>query len=173
MRKSLFYIMLFTQACIIIFLTFQFQQIDQVGTEIKLITIDEKELDGYDYPFVEDAYVEYEITKIPQEKWTGSLDLDYSEVVYVLLQRDKDGIYHVKEASDMKLSGTDNESVVVMGQYNYYDEQNEEYRLNYHFQHIKGIEQFGEFTYKDDLIVTLLISKWNQYKIKDVSLLTR
>src|SRR5690625_2782767 len=173
MRTPLFYIVLFVQACIIIFFIFQLERIEQVGTEIRLVTLDERELHDYDYPFIDDAYLEYEITKVPKEKWSGPLNLNYSEKVYVLLQSDKDGVYHVEEASDAKLVETNNESVVIMGQYNYYDEQSEEYQINYNFQHIKDMERFGEFTYKDDLIVTLTISKWNQFKVNDVRPKTR
>src|SRR5690625_7456769 len=88
-----------------------FERIDQVGTEIKLVTLDEKELYGYDYQLIEDAYLEYEITRISKEKWSGPSDLNYSEIVYVLLQRGEDGIYEVEKASRKKMDVEDNHSI--------------------------------------------------------------
>ena len=170
MRRILFYTILFIQACTIVFLVVQFERIEQVGTEIKLVTLDEKELYGYDYQLIEDAYLEYEITRIPKEKWSGPSDLNYSEIVYVLLQRGEDGIYEVEKASRKKMDVEDNHSIIITGQYNFYDEHTKEYWINYDFQHIKNIERFGKFSYSDNLIVTLLLSKWNQHKVKDVSL---
>src|SRR5690625_487876 len=114
MRRILFYTILFIQACTIVFFVVQFERIEQVGTEIKLVTLDEKELYGYDYQLIEDAYLEYEITRIPKEKWSGPSDLNYSEIVYVLLQRGEDGIYEVEKASRDRKSTRLNSSHVAI-----------------------------------------------------------
>src|SRR5690625_156452 len=171
MRRILFYIVLVIQACVIIFFVFQFERIDQDGTEIKLVTIEQNEMYDYNFPLKGNAYLEYEITNVSTEKWSGSSELDYNELVYVLLQRDEDGIYQVEEASDAKLVAYDSHSVFVIGQYSYYNKQNKKHRIDYNLQSIDNIEQFGKFTYNDQLIVTLMVAKWNQHKVKDVRVL--
>src|SRR5690625_2193339 len=170
MKRVLFYVVLAIQGCVILFFVFQFERMEQGGTEIKLVTVEEKDVYGYDYPLQDDAYVQYEITKIPDEMWSGSLNVNYNEMVYVLLRRDEDGIYHVEEASDNKLSANDEQNVAVLGQYNYFDEQTRQHRIDYNFQIVKNIEQYGDFMYTDHLIITLMISQWNQHTFRDVSI---
>src|SRR5690625_804257 len=103
MNRILFYVVLIFQALIIILFLFQFERIDQVGTEIKLVTVEKRGMNDYYFPLMNDAYLDYEITKIPPEKWNGSVDLDYKDTTYVLLQENKEGVYEIVEASGEKI----------------------------------------------------------------------
>lgn len=168
MRRILLYVILLIQILIITAFVFQFERIDVIGAEIKVTTKEKSEHDVYDFPLDDDAYVEYDISSIPEEKWSGSSNLKYGEKVYVLLEKGKDGIYEVIEGSHKKMNNTNVNSIVVLATYGYYNETEKLHEVNYKFQHLNKINRFGSFNYHDNLIVTLKVTKWGQYKVIDI-----
>lgn len=163
MKRILFYLLLAVQLIVLLFLTFQFEKIDEQGKMIKIHTI-KPEYPMYDFVFEDSMYVEYEINKIPQEKWNNSSTVDYNNRVYVLLKRDNNGIFQVEQASIDRLTTDKEEEVVVVGTYHYHDEALGYHYVSYGMEKIKNVEQFGEFRGNDQLLVTMLIGKWGQYK---------
>ncbi len=169
MRRILFYTALLIQLVVITVFIFQFERIHVTGTEIQIVTKETDAYGEYDYPLYQDAFVEYDISVIPEEKWTGSTDMNYNEKIYVLLEKGDNHVYEVKEASDNRLETKNKGSIVIPAFYGYFDQQMNFHEVNYDFQYIRNIDRFGSFQYSDKLIVSLYVSQWGQYKIIDVT----
>jgi len=171
MKRILIYVVLLIQMVIIITFVFQFERIDVLGSEIKVTTKEKNEHDIYDFPIDDDVYVEYDISTIPDENWSGSSNLNYGERVFVLLEKNNDGIFEVTEGTHKNISNKSEDSIVVPATYGYYDEREKIHEINYKFQRLNKINRFGSFNYHDDLVVTLKVTKWGQYKVIDISIL--
>lgn len=164
MKRILFYLILILQVIVIGFLTYQFEKIDQTGHQIKIQTLSPK------YPvygdFIEgDVFVEYDINKITEDRWENTLPIDYNTPVYVLLQEDKTGVYRVRHASTDKIEATKENEFVLKGTYHYHDPNRDIHYVNYGLEHIKKPDRFGTFKPRDELVVTILVGKWGQYKV--------
>lgn len=167
MKRLLFYLVILLQLFVLLFLIFQFEKIDQTGHEVKIQTLS-SDFPVYDDFIRSDLYVDYDINKIASDKWNDSLPSDYNSRVYVLLQKDKMNVYRTREASADKLEAKGEDEAVLVGTYQYYDVDRDVYYVNYGFEKIKGVDQFGRFKQTDQLIVTLLIGKWGQYKVINI-----
>ena len=164
MKRILFYLIIMLQVIVIGFLTYQFEKIDRTGHQIKIQTL------SPNFPvygdFIDgDMYVEYDINKIQEDRWEDSLPLDYHTPVFVLLQEDKTGVFRVRHASTDKIEAKNDNEFVLKGTYHYYDQERDFHYVNYGLEHIKQADQFGTFKPRDELIVTILIGKWGQYKV--------
>src|SRR5690625_5115717 len=168
MKRLIFFGLIGIQIIIIGFFVFQLEQIYTTGKEIKLVTLDENDIYMKDVPLWDNAYMHYDITRIPKEKWTGASELSYQKQVYVLLKQGEDGLYYVDTSTDKKLTTTVAEDVVVLGKYYYYDTDQQYYEINYDFQHVNNMNEFGTFYFNDQLIVSIQLGKWNQYEIVNV-----
>jgi len=172
MKRLLFIGLIGVQIIIIGFFVFQLEQIYTTGQEIRLLTSDEEDIYLKDVPLWDDAYLDYDINGIPKEKWTGASELKYKNKIYVLLKQNEDGFYYINQASDKKISASGAGEVVVHGKYNYYDNDQQLYEVNYDFQTVNNVRQFGSFYFNDQLIVTVQLGKWNQYNIVNVEKVT-
>jgi len=164
MRRFLFYFMIIGQIVVISFLTYQFEQIDKTGYEIRVQTLKP------DFPvygdFIDgDMYVEYDINEISEEQWHISSSIDYNTPVYILLRADKNGVYRAHQASTNKLTANNQNEFVLKGTYQYHDTKRDIHYVNYGMERIKHADQFGIFRPDDELVVTLLIGKWGQHKV--------
>jgi len=167
MKRILFYILIVGQLVVILFLCFQFENIDQTGHVIKIQT-SRPEFPVYGDYIDGDLYVEYEISKIAEDKWRETLPIDYNTRVYVLLEKDKTGIYRVQKASTKKIDAKQENEFVLLGRYQYHDTKHHEIYIHYGVEKIKHADQFGLFTPKDELVITLLIGKWGQHKVVSI-----
>src|SRR5690625_495394 len=103
MKRILFYSLLVVQLIAILFLTFQFEQIEAQGKMIQLRT-NKPEYPIYDFIYDRHMYVEYEINRIPEDKVSNADELDFDDRVYVLLKSGSDGVYQVEDVADKKLT---------------------------------------------------------------------
>lgn len=167
MRRIITYPLLLAQVIIIVVLVYQFEHIDQYADEITIETT----LDYVEYfEFVEhtDLYVEYDINKIDDETWKISEEVEYNELLYVTLVKNKAGIHEVKAVTKQKPKDLTEHDVIVRANYSHEDEQGKQY-VTYGFESIENSERFGTFKNKDHIQVTILLGKWGQQKIIDVT----
>lgn len=167
MKQILFYLLLVVQLSVILFLVYQFEQIDRDGQQIKLETITP------DYP-IDDAYfdgsvyVDYEINQIKKEQWDDIESVNYNDRVFVLLKSDESGIYHVEKVSLKKITATSEADVVLKGNYQYEDEERNFYYVSFGMEEIKNIERFDPIPKTKKFVVTVLLGKWGQYKVTGI-----
>src|SRR5690625_163888 len=103
MKRIIFYSLLLLQIFIILFLTYQFEKIDETGQFIQLETV-EPEYPIDDFFYSGSMYVDYTINQIPMEKWNKPKHVDYNNRVYVVLKSDSEGMFHVKDISTKKVT---------------------------------------------------------------------
>src|SRR5690625_1789393 len=153
MKRILFYLLIAVQVIAILFLTFQFEQIDEQGKMIQLRT-NKPEYPIYDFIYERHMYVEYEINRIPEDKVSNANELDFDDRVYVLLKSGSDGVYQVERVSNKKLTSNQADEIVLVGQYHYHDEQRNYHFVNYGMEEIKHVNEYGEFRGNDQLLIT-------------------
>lgn len=169
MKRIMFYSLVALQIIFVLVLVFQFERITSNGDEIEILTKMEYSNDDYYYDLIDTAYPEYEINDIPEGRWSSEKeDVSYNDKVYVLLKKSHDDFYKVETASTKKVVASGDDQVVVIGRTDYASNSNEPIRVNYDFNKIEDIEQFGEFKNNQTLKVTLLVSQYGQYKITNV-----
>lgn len=169
MKRVMFYGLIVIQIIFVVVLVFQFERITTTGKEIEILTIKEYSNDDYTWEFNNSAYVEYEINKIPEERWDSEKEnVSYNDKIYVLLNKSHDDVFKVKQASIKKLKATNDDEVVIVGRSDYGFNSNEPIRVNYDFNTINHIEQYGEFKSDQTLKVTLIVSTYGQYKITNI-----
>lgn len=164
MKRILFYLIILLQVIVIVFLTYQFEKIDRTGYEIKIQTLS-PEFPVYGDFIDGDMYVEYDINKIQADRWKTPIPIDYNTPVYVLLEKDKTGVFRVRHAATEKIETTKEDAYVLKGTYQYYDQDHDIHYVDYGLEHIKQADRFGTFKPRDELVITILIGKWGQYKV--------
>ena len=170
MKRILFFSILLIQIAAIFILTFQFESVEQTGKEMMIKTIFPDEELYYDPMMYIDgtSYVEYDINRISEEKWNNSESIAYNKLVYVLLEKNEEGIFEVVTASDQPIENISDAQVVLTANYSYHDKRDKYHYVLYGFERIKQIEKYGSFRRDDELLVTVVIGKWGQRKIIDV-----
>lgn len=164
MKRILFYTLISAQVIVILFLMYTFNQINTDGQEIKLQTIKPEYAIHH---FQDYLQIDYEINKIDKDVWEYEESMDYNDRIYALLESDDHGIYHVKKASTKRLATTLENEIVLVGTYEYENEQDHIYYVDFGLKTSDNLEQFNPIQ-KKSLIVTLLIGKWGQHKIINI-----
>lgn len=167
MKRILFYTLIGAQLIIILVLTYEFNQIDMNGQQIKLQTIKPE------YPIAHSHFdgslpVDYEINEIQKHLWENNDSLDYNDRVYGLLESDENGIYHVQKASTTKLTTKKDNQIVLAGTYAHEDADNHFHYVDFGLKSIDNLEQFGSIPEKASLVMTVQIGKWGQHKITGI-----
>jgi len=166
MKKIIGYMLLAVQIIFLVIIVSQFEHIDRTADEINIVTT-------VDYLYIgefeqdSDLYVDYEINKINNEKWKIKEDLNYNRPVYVTLAANDAGIHEVKTVTEKKPKQREANEVVVKANYNYVDDKGN-YYVNYGFERLKNVNQYGSFRDGDDLLVTVLLGKWGQQKVVNI-----
>lgn len=171
MKKYGFYSVVLLQVIAILFFAVQFEQIDSTGREIKLVG-------SSDYYEMEGAYltgnilIEYDIKTVVADLYSGDIALDklsYNTALYVLLKPDDSDVFQLANISNEKIDAADGE-VIVKAKFMYKEHDRNEFWVDYRYQmqQVEDIEQYGDFRNTDELVVTILHSKWGQYKVTDV-----
>lgn len=170
MKRILFYLFLFLQIILLLFLMFQFERGYDEAETIKLKTsVPDYYMDDDFYNEVMGGtmYVDYEVSKIAADKWNNEETIDYNNRVYVLLEENDAGVFEVVTGSESQLTPTDHQ-VMLSAYYHYYDEKLKVHYVRYGFEEINNIETYGSFSHDEQLLVTILIGKWGQRKIEHV-----
>lgn len=170
MKRMMFFGIVLIQIVVIAILTFQFEAVDRTGKEITIKTLTPDD-DLYYDPLMHiggTLYVEYDINRITEEKWNNSEPIAYNNRVYVLLEKNDEGIFEVVSASNQPIKSVTNEQVVLSANYSYHDKADNYHYVLYGFEEIKQIEKYGSFRADEELLVTVLIGKWGQREIHHV-----
>lgn len=167
MKKFSLYVLVGLQVLTLIVLVILFESAENNGDKIKLVT-------KIDYGYKEggiltgDIYVDYDINKVPKQIAEDMPDLNYSRPIYVSLKPNEQGIFEVNNISEKKIHELDPKEVVLNADYNYRDEHGNVY-VSYGFQIIESIEKYGNFKEKERIEVEVLIGKWGQQKITNIT----
>lgn len=164
-KKYGLYTVIGLQVIIILVLAIQFERIDVTGQKIELVgkTHHYFPINGN---MSGDATIEYEIEGIPVHLYEGDPEkLTYDDKVNVLLQQTADGTYEVARASLGKIVASNAEEIVVQGKYPFEMIDENKIHVSYYFNQIKNVENYGEFNWNERIKITILLSKWGQYKV--------
>ncbi|HLR42563.1 MAG TPA: GDYXXLXY domain-containing protein [Pseudogracilibacillus sp.] len=167
MKKYILYSLILLQIIIIATLIFLFEQIDTTGKEI---TIQTKAFEYEPYlAYDSSLYVDYDINEINEETWTIDEDLDYNTDLYVLLQKDNDGLFQVSEvALKDAWSNTTDDRVVLRASYGYYDRASKTHFVHYQLEELYHVPESKQLKQGDKLKVTWKVGKWGQFKLVDM-----
>lgn len=164
MKRILFYVVVFFQVAVIAVLSWQYFLIAQYGKSIDLL-LEKREYPLFEYgDYLGDTYVDYEINTIDSTVFPKEVAKDYNKRVYVLLEANKDGIYHVKKVSDYKLQADSNQ-VVFVGKYNYYDSISRMDKVTYGIEEITDQSLYMNLDKNKSTIVTVKVAPWGQKKV--------
>lgn len=166
MKRLAFYGILLLQAAVILIIPLQYQLIDAYGETIKIAQAKpDPELDyGYEADFsYPNLYVEYEMNKINKDLWKDEKPKKSGTRVYVLLEKQADGLFTVVEASTKKLV-KEKDQMLLIGQYQH--DYEGIYIVNYGIENINNYQdKYSNLNSKERLAVTIKVAPWNQYKI--------
>lgn len=165
MKRILFYLLLVLQVAVISLIAIQYKLIDNYGKEVNILK-EKSEPDTYYYP-EDELYLDYEISDLSDEEWHAPDDMNTNEKVYVLLEADKDGVYHTVEAAEKKPKTKQNQ-VVLVGKYQGDISKSDNNRVNYGIEQVKEKEKYNKLDRKNQWVVTLKIAPWGQKKIKNI-----
>lgn len=162
MKRVLFYSLLTVQSVILVILGIQYYLIDDYGTEITLLK--DEYMDRM--PYSDHVYVDYEINFISKDNWEVTEDLERNERVYVLLEADESGIYHVKKVTNKKISPNQEQQTVLKGKYQYYN--NYDHLRPAYYYVTYGIEnmKYNRDTLNEHAI-TIKQSPWGELKVME------
>lgn len=166
MRRILYYGTLVSQVVILIVIAWQFDASLSKGKEMTIMTTSSPQGSEYTYELIDDYYSEFEINYIDRELLDKTPERN--ETVYVLLAKE-DHIYQVKNASMQKMEQKEDD-ILLQGKYQYEDNRTNNLYVEYGFERVEKIDQYGKFTSQDQLQMTFIYAKkWNQFRIKDIS----
>lgn len=165
MKRILFYLLLVIQVVVISFVAIQYALIDDYGKTVKVLQ-ENSEPDTY-YDQADELYLDYEINELSDEEWNAPNDMNNNEQVYVLLEADKNGLYHTVEAAKKKQTAKQNQ-VVLAGKYQSYASEADSNQVNYGIEQIRQQEKYKQLDRKKQWLVTLKIAPWGQKKIVDM-----
>lgn len=166
MKRFLFYLLLLLQIAILFLLGVQYYFIDDYGRTVQLLSKHEEMTDTYGSYNQHMTYIDYEINFIAEDAWEIAEEVDYNTKIYVLLESDSDGVFHIAKANDQKIDA-EQDQVVLQGRYQYYNDMQKEYHVTY------GIESFHpDFDFnrsvRDQSIITIQLAPWGQKKVTDI-----
>jgi|SRR5690625_3986265 len=171
MNRSLFYALLLFQVGILAMFSWQYFLIDYYGETVIFVTEkkDNSWFQSYDYRG--NIYLTYEINMIPQDKWEIDEELDYNDLVYVLLEKDDAGQLHVQKASTKKIDQT-SEQILLKGKYQYYESSPnskiKKHKVYYGIEKVARKDLIDQNLSSHPLEVIVKISPWKQMKIVDI-----
>lgn len=154
------------QIAVLFLLGVQYYFIDDYGRTVQLLSKHEEMTDTYGSYNQHTAYIDYEINFIAEDAWEIAEEVDYNTKIYVLLEADSDGVFHVVKATDRKIDA-EKDQVVFQGKYQYYNDMQKEYHVTY------GIESFHpDFDFdrsgRDQSRITVQLAPWGQKKVTHI-----
>jgi uncharacterized membrane-anchored protein len=157
------------QVLFLLFMAVSYYSIDYFGKEIKIKTVP---VDPRDLLYGDYVTLRFEISEAPLSKWKGdSALLERGQLpVYVVLEENKDGYYHIQHIYPQKPDISGSQVLLKAKAEKFWDEAAENIQLTY------GIERYyiQENTGKDleaqasDMDVIISIAPWGAYKIADL-----
>lgn len=168
MKRILFYTLLIIQIIAVLLIVIQYNLIDTYG-ETKSFKINQSE-EYFDSELIRDYDMytfELDINEIPKEKFEGNPDFDYRDAIYVLLKKNKDGIYEVVKATEEKITTSNKNELVLLGK-NFYKDDQGIYHVNYDFEtiNVKAHKPIIKDLKSSEITkVTYKFASWNQSKL--------
>lgn len=162
MKRILFYGLLVGQIIVIALIGWQDQLIDRYGKEIQLRAQQEHSGEYGWMTYNSHLSITTEIDFIPSDKWdVDAEELSFNDLVYVLLEEDKEGFYIVKKASTKRLKPKDQQVLLVgkfMGHHTHGDEVDYQWELipRRKHEHINHMRPY---------FITVKVAPWRQWKI--------
>lgn len=171
MKKYGFYGLVLLQVGLILFFAIEFERFETTGREIKLLGRSTYVSSGT-RPLSGDITVNYSVSSVEKKHYSGDIPIDRLESstpLYALLQPDESGIFQLVDISNKRLVASPDEVVFkVYSSINEYGRETFGVAFPYEMRQIENLDQYGSFTDDDRLIVTIIFSKWGQYKVIDV-----
>lgn len=165
MKKWLFIGIIALQTLYLIMMAVSYYVIEDVGETVKLKTapIDPSDIFYGDY-----VILNYEIERVPMNKWTGEDHPKRGEKIYVLLQEEEDGIYDIKMASNQRMDTSDDE-VLVTARFKYIgvNELQVDYGIGRYYVEDNTGRQYEEN--REGMVVTVAIAPWGQKKVVELN----
>lgn len=168
MKRIIGYTLLILQIIFLTVVVFQLEAIDKDSEEITLLTSQNDYFYDEEYFLMDDMYVEYDVNKVKVSAWEIEEELSANHPVFVTLTKNDEGLHEVKMVTKKKPKQVEAEEVVVKAKYGYKDDVAGYYYVTYGFESLQNVEEFGSFKMKEQLRITILIGKWNQYKLSDI-----
>lgn len=167
-RRILFYVLLAVQIGVISILSWQYFLIDHYGETIKLVTDRENYLSYQSGDFQGDIFLTYEINTIDHQLWEVDEEPAYHDLIYVLLEEDDAGIFHVQKASTEGLQKADNQ-IVLMSKYQYPLFDYKQHQVQYGFEKLVDQELHKDLSSHVPMVVTIKIAPWKQMKVVGIT----
>lgn len=168
MKRIIGYILLILQIIFLAVVVFQLEAIEKDSEEIRLLTIQNDYFYDEEVFFMDDMYVEYDVNKIKPSAWKIEEELNTNHPLFVTLTQNNEGLHEVKMVTKKRPKQVETEDIVLKAKYSYKDDEADYYYVLYGFETLQNIEQFGTFKAKDQLRITFLIGKWNQYQVSAI-----
>lgn len=161
MKEIKFYSFVAVQAVILFVFVGQYYLIDIYGDSFKVYVDAPYEYDFESYS--SDIYVEYSMTEITKSKWGIHEELSYNDRVYVMLEKNDQDIYEVKDVADHKLTAYNDEQVVLRAFYDY--DYLGKYHIDYRLQPVIDKKYFDHVDSKQPMIAHFKRAPWGQLKL--------
>lgn len=161
MKESKFYSFVVVQVVILFLFVGQYYLIDSFGDSFK-IYVDVP----YEYDFESNnssIYVEYGMTEITKSEWGIHEELSYNDQVYVMLEKNDQGVFVVKDVADHKLTPYDDNQVVLKAYYVY--DYLGKYHVDYRLQWEIARHYFDEIDRTQQMIAHFKRAPWGQFKL--------
>ncbi|WP_173916979.1 GDYXXLXY domain-containing protein [Halobacillus sp. Marseille-Q1614] len=165
MKRWIFYLIIGLQALFLIGMSVSYYAMDQFSETILLET---EPVDPRD-PFYGDyVALHYSIEQVPEEKWKSKKQPERGDIVYLLIEEKKGGLYELVSASDQKLSPNENQEE-LQAKFDWHLEQEGIYQVNVGLDRYFVEEGTGQaIERQSEQVVKILVAPWGQKKIVSV-----
>ncbi|WP_217585961.1 GDYXXLXY domain-containing protein [Lentibacillus saliphilus] len=168
MKRLLFYGVIIIQFICLCLIPIQDQLISTFGETIQLKQDNHVRL-NHRYQGGETIYIDFEIHTISEENWMPTEEVAHNERIYVLLEADGEGIYHVKHASLTKPTAQAHQ-VVLKGKYRWHAEHEKAYYVEYGFEEVATEKiEAALNNQREPWIITIKMAPWGQQKVVEVN----